>query len=444
MAENQVRSRYVSFDPFVAVAIARKQKARSTINALYNAQPALCFAAAQRSKFKNHPVITGGRAEHQIMALRVLGILMVYEDNNVVISRLLRATNPRVYDKIKDAESVISLATAYVEFVDEPSDDFFDDMLLLYVYSKHLHKEIDITEFEKCIGEVCAHQEDFKRIIVDSDIRRSAKKFFGCSEIVGADALEEAANDAGVNLNEYFLSGEEAGIFINAYTRGITLTERDLAMAHATGMPWQSALIRMLMLAIQRDKKFCLELAGQEGKAQKAIAQQEQKKAEHEKQQLENVLKKNEAARLKLQTQIAMLQREIEKQNAEISQMKSEQQEISALREALYAAQEQDEGVVNVGIQVREIPNGVICIGGTSAWARAMKERISAVSFYPVGVSIQNSTVRNASEVWFRADYISHSDFYRVINITRQCGIPVHYFSGQNLDRSEMEIRQVQ
>ena len=146
---------------------------------------------------------------------------------------------------------------------------------------------------------------------------------------------------------------------------------------------------------------------------------------------------------MKLQTQIAMLQREIEKQNAEISQMKSEQQEISALREALYAAQEQDEGVVNVEIQVREIPNGVICIGGTSAWARAMKERIPSVGFYPVDVSVQNSTVRNASEVWFRADYISHSDFYRVINITRQCGIPVHYFSGQNLDRSELEIRQV-
>lgn len=444
MTENQVRSRYVSFDPFVAVAIARKQKARSAINALYNAQPALCFAAAQRSKFKNHPVITGGRVEHQIMALRVLGILIIYGDNDIAMSRLLRATNPKVYDDIKDAESPVQLAMSYLKFIDEASDDFFDDMLLLYIYIKWLHKGIDVEALEKHISEGCILQEDVKRIDISAETRRCAKKFFGNSEITGASALEDAANDTGVSLDDYFLSGDESGIFLNAYTKDITLSEHDLALAYTTEMPWQSALIRMLMFAIQADKKFCLELAGQENKAQIAIAQQEQQKAEHERQQFENALKKNEAERLKLQTQIAMLQREIEKQNAEILQMKSEQQEISALREALYAAQEQDDEPISAETQVREIPDGVICIGGTSAWAGAMKERIPAISFYPVGVSIQNSTVRSASEVWFRADYISHSDFYRIISVTRQYGIPVRYFSGQNLDRSEAEIRRVQ
>ena len=35
---------------------------------------------------------------------------------------------------------------------------------------------------------------------------------------------------------------------------------------------------------------------------------------------------------------------------------------------------------------------------------------------------------RSADEIWFQPNCISHADYYKIIGISRRCGIPIRYF----------------
>lgn len=78
----------------------------------------------------------------------------------------------------------------------------------------------------------------------------------------------------------------------------------------------------------------------------------------------------------------------------------------------------------------RIIHDGVVVVGGHPAWARRLTERFPSIRAYPHGTTCPESVIRSASELWIQAAYMSHTEFYDVIDVARGCGISVHYFSG--------------
>jgi hypothetical protein len=67
---------------------------------------------------------------------------------------------------------------------------------------------------------------------------------------------------------------------------------------------------------------------------------------------------------------------------------------------------------------------------GKSRAARRLTERFPSIRAYPHGTTCPESVIRSASELWIQAAYMSHTEFYAVIDVARGCGISVHYFSG--------------
>lgn len=82
----------------VAYALAVLPSAHSAIMRVYNRDRAKYYALARQSDKRNHPALFCGRAEHQIMAQRVLGILSSGEVENLCM--IFRSVNRRMYDEL--------------------------------------------------------------------------------------------------------------------------------------------------------------------------------------------------------------------------------------------------------------------------------------------------------------------------------------------------------
>ena len=132
------------------------------------------------------------------------------------------------------------------------------------------------------------------------------------------------------------------------------------------------------------------------------------------------------------QIELDRLRKTLRDRDTEIAQL---QEQNHLLRQYI-----QDEGEPAAAEEGTEVPLDaalkarVVVIGGTTAWQSIVKER--AENF--VCVDIKDDTfdtriINNADAVVFKIDYLSHKQFYRVIDIIRKKKIPVVYCSN-NID----------
>lgn len=76
-----------------------------------------------------------------------------------------------------------------------------------------------------------------------------------------------------------------------------------------------------------------------------------------------------------------------------------------------------------------EIITKKICIfGGHDTWKKVVKKRLVNARFFTDGDLHSLDVVRNADEIWFQSNAISHSFYNKVLDTARLYGIPVSYF----------------
>ncbi len=123
-------------------------------------------------------------------------------------------------------------------------------------------------------------------------------------------------------------------------------------------------------------------------------------------------------------------------------ELDSEHREVVALREHLYnMTEEGTESVPEVSIDdMKKYLKGlrIIIIGGHSNWRSKMKQEFPDWTYVDAEVSgtIEGSIVKNADRVYFFTDTISHSTYYRYMNVVRERGVDFGYIHGVNIDKN--------
>ncbi len=122
-------------------------------------------------------------------------------------------------------------------------------------------------------------------------------------------------------------------------------------------------------------------------------------------------------------------------------QLDSDRKELVALREHVYSLTENDEADITVSVdEMKEYLNSlrVIIVGGHSNWRQKMKQEFKDWVYIEPSVSgtLEASVVDKADYVYFFTDTISHSTYFKYMNIVKEHGVDFGYIHGVNIDNT--------
>lgn len=133
----------------------------------------------------------------------------------------------------------------------------------------------------------------------------------------------------------------------------------------------------------------------------------------------------------------------------EIRQLKeqigSQQKELSALREHVYNLTEEDEARDTVSVEeMKEYlnPIRIIIVGGHKNWRQKMKQEFPDWTYIDATVSgtMETSVVDKADKVYFFTDTISHSTYFKYMNVVKERDVDFGYIHGVNIENNMRQM----
>lgn len=417
----------VDLAPIVARAMAFLNP--DAVERFYALAPAKYYADAMRGAGKSSAAIIAGRAEQQIVSAHALGILRAAEE--ATIRGLLRAVDRKTYDETHDAiksspqGAEISLDSCLI--FDQNLDTALYRTMLAFFQILVSGRKVASNDSFADLSDWLLLQSNIKSIRKEqttSDDKKVLQKHLGKLPVAGfGDLYDRFAVEA---IDEFALMYDGAGIDVSDYTADIRINADDAAII-LSDTPEKTALNAaslMVARAIQKDKAFCINKILRGDAAALEAARIAQEKAEQRAAAAEKRIAEMESA-------IRQQEKDAQKSFAALQTHEADAQELTALRDALWrSAQEDTQEAPGDTQRPRIIPDGVVIVGGHPVWARRLTERFPSIRAYPHGTTCPESVIRSASELWIQAAYMSHTEFYAVIDVARGCGISVHYFSG--------------
>ena len=437
--ERQLR---LNIMPDVAHALVSIPQTNSAIMRIYNKNRPKFFAAAQASPLKNSSVLKQGRAEHQIMSMRVLGILSA--GTEAEINMIFRAADRKCYDRI--LEKANRGETIVIEEnidISDSSDAVYNKIVIFLGWCSKRGVDFACTQIVDIVLSHIAYKRESIAIYKSGNAGKSEKEILGTMRLhlgfdddcIGIGEFYNVCNDRTREFLEplcrlFDMEDMDAG----TYTDGIPFTRKDAAKV-VSYMPRMTAINTFLLLlirAIKKDKEFCLNMYRDDKIADMESAYIERDKSKQE----------LDAARKRIRDMEALLrekERECEEARKEIGAHRGDADEIASLRNALYRATRQEDVREEKKLE-REIPQGTIGIGGHPSWARDVSKE-TGIKIWPQGTTCPQSVLSSASEVWIQPAYMDHSSFYAAIRAARKSNVPVRYFSSTGVARCVLEMR---
>lgn len=126
-------------------------------------------------------------------------------------------------------------------------------------------------------------------------------------------------------------------------------------------------------------------------------------------------------------------------------QIESQQKELSALREYVYNLTEEDEAgeTVSVG-EMKEYLSRlrIIIVGGHKNWRQKMKQEFPDWAYIDATVSgtMETSVVDKADKVYFFTDTISHSTYFKYMNVVKERNVDFGYIHGVNIENNMRQM----
>ena len=428
----------------VAHALSVLPETHPTIMRIYNRDRAKFYAYAMSCPEKNSPVLYCGRAEHQIMGLRALGILSSQRDAD--ISAMLRSADRKAYDAIiADARDGYPVELESYVAGYENVDALFAHAVVCFAVYCYQHVDYEKTPLTKQILEFLLFR---KRDVAmrrkrerDENAIATMKAFLGFDRCNGISGLYHDSNDeVREALEPLVLMLDDSDIDSSVYTADTLIAPLDAAyvVGDTRKDTATKAFILLLARAIKRDRDFCLDMYRED-----KVVELETARAEHDK-----ALRDADAKIGALIERIAKLEsalRDAEKERdaarKEADAHAGDAEELAALRNAMYEANSDAEEPLDAE-HTREIPDNIAVIGGHQAWARMLSEA-APVRVWPAGTTCPHRVIASASEVWIQAAHMSHSAFYAAIGAARRAGVPVRYFSSTGVARCVDDLRRI-
>lgn len=450
---------YATLEPLLMSAISRGRNAKSYIDKFYaehGEQVLSGFARVRAEKDIYSPLLAQGRLEHYTLSLYAWAIWI--DANAHTKSALLKSANNKLVSHIERQAGIIKNQDAYAKpqtvaelyhyaFTLAGDDDVAMMDNLAITYGALYLQGLDAETSDEIISMLTGYTDVVKTNATPDRSRditpAQLKQFYGFSELHGYTPI--AANmpaEYRELLEQFELLMSQSGITIDNYCYNISLDRYELAplyphdinSPHEQQLSWLMVAISLFIKANRADRSFVAEydrtnelasLSSIAANAAKTVlkleAQEGEKQAEID----------------RLSDLSAELQEKLNRAEAELAQAKADMQELAPLRDALWQLHQAQEGIIEAEeAPEREIPDGIVSIGGHATWASAMQRAVPNAAFLHADVSFQNSQIRNATELWFNLNVLSHGTYYRACNIARQYNIPIRYFGDLSIENS--------
>ena len=126
-------------------------------------------------------------------------------------------------------------------------------------------------------------------------------------------------------------------------------------------------------------------------------------------------------------------------------QLEAQQKELSALREHVYNLTEEDEVKETVSVdKMKEYlsPLRIIIVGGHKNWRQKMKQEFPDWTYIDATVSgtMETSVVDKADRVYFFTDTISHSTYFKYMNVVKERNVDFGYIHGVNIENNMRQM----
>ena len=167
------------------------------------------------------------------------------------------------------------------------------------------------------------------------------------------------------------------------------------------------------------------------------------------------IISENERLRKKNQELVAVLrtlkqQKKIADNNlaATKSELSESHQELSDLRELVFRLDNREvpEETIDESIQYPYItPGKILSFGGHPSWIKDMKKKLPNVVFIDTDTLPNADLIRAADVVWIQTNYISHSNYYKIISVAGTAGKQIRYFTSTSSAKcAEQVVHQTQ
>lgn len=426
----------------IAHALAVLPETHPTIMRIYNRDRAKFYAYAMSCPEKNNPVLYCGRAEHQIMGLRALGILC--SQKNTDISAVLRSADRKAYDAIiADARDGYPVELENYVAGYEDVDAMFAHAVVCFGVYCYQNIDFDRTPLTKQMTEYLFFR---KRNVAmrrkkerDETAIATMKTFLGFDRCNGISELYNNSNDeVREALEPLVLMLDDSDIDSSVYTSDTLITPLDAAyvVGDTRKDTATKAFILLLARAIKRDRDFCLDMYREDRVVELESARAERDKALKDADAKIDTLTERIA---KLESALRDAEKERDAARKEADVHAGDAEELAALRNAIYEANSDAEEPLDAE-HTREIPGDIAVIGGHQTWARMLSEA-APVRVWPAGTTCPQRVIASAGEVWIQAAHMSHSAFYAAIGAARRAGVPVRYFSSTGVARCVDDLR---
>ena len=146
-------------------------------------------------------------------------------------------------------------------------------------------------------------------------------------------------------------------------------------------------------------------------------------------QQIRQLTKENKQMRDNLWNMQSQNVRLSQKLEQSLHEGKADREELARLREVLFADQNPQKETPDPSIVLPyETQERIVICGGHDSFLKQFTQLITGNVRTLNNVRVNDELIRNASEIWIQTNAISHSEYYKILNLCRKNDKPVHYF----------------
>lgn len=466
-----------NIDAMLAVVLARNMKMMKFINRIYDTDKDHYAAIAKKNSRFRSRIITDTRITVKLNAIKALAIITAAKDDEK-LREALHTQMERVYkteaqtiSKFKDVDKVPleMMSTRHIKSLQkgDTSDEVMNELISIYFYfcryeGKKIEprdqNELDMYKdaFGHEIAAMLPMKEYFRQLYQRSNFNKEREEFSHLlPKLTGfSKTLSEFfyyINTENIKLLGLFQTWWDVAaldnIPISMYEREeISKSEMDdifdIILLHMVKekMPANHIMIAILGSMILRSFARIYheavdtieQYAGVIETSEKDKKLVEDAKKLHQKVEAQETLITGKQEKLNAQQlEIDRLRKSLKEKDIELAQL----QEQNQLLRKFIQEEGQEEKPEKETVSVRDaLEAKVVVFGGTDAWQSAVKER--AANYVCVDTkndAFDTNIVNKADVVVFKIDYLSHKQFYKVIDKIRKMKLPVVYCSN-NID----------
>lgn len=468
----------------ISIGLIRTNEMKKDIEKIYSLDKEKYYNAVLKSSCISHVIITQGTLEQEIEARKVLGILLIAEEDYILRNRLIklmRKYHPIVHKAVKNLQTKdLNLKYSKKKLETREIEEAVDKAVYFYfsIYCSPEAVNLDyilfivkeINTFEKASPmtvnmnkELLSNRPEIERI--KALVQKDYGNISDYKEVLYSDSYE--ISDLGgvienifiinkLDINQFFYNCKNFKldkVILAFIKRGIknfktaTIFQSIISVAFIQQLIEENRRIRELYFR-DNDVGLSYQINSMESKLQNVEAENRElkEKIAFLEQKLSGIEEKHNMDINKLnkehKTEVIELKNEIEEILNQLVEEKKFKLELSNLREYVFQVKnEYSPASSNKSLKQYIENKKILIIGGPKDWRRKFREKYPDIkTLNGFNMNFEMSILNNMDYIFFYTGFMNHSTYYRAMNFIRTHQTTFGYIGKTNIELVEEEL----